>query len=108
MIALFYNIAILHHQYEIRITDGGKPVGNDKAGSAFHQMIHSLLDLLFRPGIHGAGCFVQNHDFIVRQNSAGNGEKLLLALGPVSYTHLRAHETRHDLVCRLLLEKKNL
>ena len=24
---------------------------------------------------------------------------------PVSYTHLRAHETREDLVCRLLLEK---
>src|SRR5450756_311862 len=29
-----------------------------------------------------------------------------LYLDPVSYTHLRAHETRHDLVCRLLLEKK--
>src|SRR5450756_2036611 len=28
------------------------------------------------------------------------------ATAPVSYTHLRAHETRHDLVCRLLLEKK--
>src|SRR5665648_1216684 len=27
-------------------------------------------------------------------------------LETVSYTHLRAHETRHDLVCRLLLEKK--
>ena len=27
------------------------------------------------------------------------------SLVPVSYTHLRAHETRHDLVCRLLLEK---
>src|SRR5450756_659695 len=27
-------------------------------------------------------------------------------LVPSSYTHLRAHETRHDLVCRLLLEKK--
>src|SRR5450759_4400105 len=26
----------------------------------------------------------------------------------VSYTHLRAHETRHDLVCRLLLEKKKI
>src|SRR5450756_2167560 len=25
------------------------------------------------------------------------------AMMPVSYTHLRAHETRHDLVCRLLL-----
>ena len=26
----------------------------------------------------------------------------------VSYTHLRAHETEADLVCRLLLEKKNI
>ena len=39
-------------------------------------------------------------------------EGLLLArrsgrsVGPVSYTHLRAHETVLDLVCRLLLEKK--
>ena len=29
-----------------------------------------------------------------------------LPMRAVSYTHLRAHETRHDLVCRLLLEKK--
>ena len=28
-------------------------------------------------------------------------------LKSVSYTHLRAHETRGNLVCRLLLEKKN-
>ena len=27
-------------------------------------------------------------------------------LGAVSYTHLRAHETGRNLVCRLLLEKK--
>ena len=27
--------------------------------------------------------------------------------GAVSYSHLRAHETVLDLVCRLLLEKKN-
>ena len=30
----------------------------------------------------------------------------LVYLEPVSYTHLRAHETEADLVCRLLLEKK--
>ena len=29
-----------------------------------------------------------------------------IAYHPVSYTHLRAHETVLDLVCRLLLEKK--
>ena len=27
-------------------------------------------------------------------------------MGPVSFTHLRAHETVLDIVCRLLLEKK--
>src|SRR5450756_439129 len=32
----------------------------------------------------------------------GRGDRV----GTVSYTHLRAHETRHDIVCRLLLEKK--
>ena len=31
----------------------------------------------------------------------------LFDVTPVSYTHLRAHETVLDLVCRLLLEKKN-
>ena len=30
----------------------------------------------------------------------------LAAVEAVSYTHLRAHETVLDLVCRLLLEKK--
>ena len=30
----------------------------------------------------------------------------ILVISAVSYTHLRAHETVLDLVCRLLLEKK--
>ena len=33
--------------------------------------------------------------------------RLIGRLEPVSYTHLRAHETVLDLVCRLLLEKKH-
>ena len=36
--------------------------------------------------------------------TAGKDENV--ALYPVSYTHLRAHETVLDIVCRLLLEKK--
>ena len=32
---------------------------------------------------------------------------MTIPIAPVSYTHLRAHETVLDLVCRLLLEKKN-
>src|SRR5678815_3776568 len=38
---------------------------------------------------------------LVREYEAGT-----LVLTPVSYTHLRAHETPEHLVCRLLLEKK--
>ena len=35
------------------------------------------------------------------------GEYLLVpGYSSVSYTHLRAHETGRNLVCRLLLEKK--
>ena len=34
------------------------------------------------------------------------GDYLVRGFNPVSYTHLRAHETVLDLVCRLLLEKK--
>ena len=36
----------------------------------------------------------------------GEGTKRLTIYETVSYTHLRAHETVLDLVCRLLLEKK--
>src|SRR5665811_2281583 len=37
-----------------------------------------------------------------RRELAGQWQSII----PVSYTHLRAHETVLDLVCRLLLEKK--
>ena len=39
-------------------------------------------------------------------DSIQNTGKRANGRGPVSYTHLRAHETEADLVCRLLLEKK--
>ena len=41
-----------------------------------------------------------------RGSEMAHWEVLTSGWGPVSYTHLRAHETVLDLVCRLLLEKK--
>src|SRR5450759_5769068 len=41
-----------------------------------------------------------------RRQAAPSTRVIINGANPVSYTHLRAHETRHDLVCRLLLEKK--
>ena len=47
-------------------------------------------------------------DFIENVKVKALGKEVLVSIspGPVSYTHLRAHETVLDIVCRLLLEKK--
>ena len=55
---------------------------------------------------------IQNDSSIIVVNSdcgcaATNARPgVLKSLKTVSYTHLRAHETKANLVCRLLLEKK--
>ena len=45
------------------------------------------------------GAFIDQDVLLLRRPEA-------MIVDPVSYTHLRAHETVLDLVCRLLLEKK--
>ena len=51
---------------------------------------------------------VQAHKTNIIANTATMAYRNLLKTlhNPVSYTHLRAHETDSYLVCRLLLEKK--
>ena len=45
-------------------------------------------------------------DPVVAEAAAWAAGRLVDTKDSVSYTHLRAHETVLDLVCRLLLEKK--
>src|SRR5665811_6449 len=45
-------------------------------------------------------------EFGIRRDDSETSWRLQQRPHPVSYTHLRAHETVLDLVCRLLLEKK--
>ena len=55
---------------------------------------------------------VTTSQIIASAHSAATLEKLQstysIETTPVSYTHLRAHETDSYLVCRLLLEKKKI
>ena len=81
MAALLDNVTILHNQDQICIPDGGKSVSDDKAGSAFHQVIHSFLDLYLGSGINGGGSLIQDQDLIVCKNGSCNCQELLLALG---------------------------
>src|SRR5450756_1434211 len=53
----------------------------------------AVYDLHLQDAIH----FDLKPDNIVLRTGGGVA---LIDFGPVSYTHLRAHETRHDLVCR--------
>ena len=50
--------------------------------------------------------FIENRLLKIAEQHKVNEELHRLSFA-VSYTHLRAHETVLDLVCRLLLEKKN-
>ena len=51
--------------------------------------------------------FADRDSFIARGHDAAAIPMFLAIIAvAVSYTHLRAHETVLDLVCRLLLEKK--
>ena len=64
------------------------------------------LQAAFMSFVEGGGVFVPT----TQQYTLGDSVFLLFGLmddtEPVSYTHLRAHETPEHLVCRLLLEKK--
>ena len=52
----------------------------------------------------------EDGELLISQGQASDGLHLIasgeVVVMPVSYTHLRAHETVLDLACRLLLDKK--
>eukprot|EP00831_Metopus_contortus_P067085 TRINITY_DN5982_c0_g1_i3.p1 TRINITY_DN5982_c0_g1~~TRINITY_DN5982_c0_g1_i3.p1 ORF type:complete len:152 (+),score=44.24 TRINITY_DN5982_c0_g1_i3:146-601(+) len=79
----------------------------------FNNFINEIIDFVIRPRFETSPLFFDKG--IPIQDTPANytntevywGEDFdVILLTPVSYTHLRAHETSLHLVCRLLLEKK--
>src|SRR5450759_3208817 len=68
-------------------------------GTVHMEFFSSREELAFSKGEMVAG--LTEHDTAILNAD----DQFFPMLVSVSYTHLRAHETRHDLVCRLLLEK---
>ena len=58
MTSLFNDISIFHYKDDIRFTDCGKSVSNNKAGSSFHHSCKRLLNLNFCTGIDAGSCFI--------------------------------------------------
>src|SRR5665213_583632 len=89
-------------------------LGNGKYGTwIFINSVTSYAALMYL----GFGTAIRK--FVATYHARGEWDKLnqavnvtlavyavMSVLAPVSYTHLRAHETGRNLVCRLLLEKK--
>src|SRR5680860_1616004 len=82
---------------------------------AFYQPVISTAGLEFRIISHGnfeihlakyQYCKVISNTPLCTTNQNETKTRRFNAFSPVSYTHLRAHETDSYLVCRLLLEKK--
>ena len=100
--ALLDNVAVPHDEDQIRIADGRKTVGDDKAGAALHQAVHCGLDALLGAGVHAGGGLIQYQDAVVRQNRARNRQQLLLPLtdigGVLVQLHLIAAGQRADKV----------
>ncbi|WP_460413978.1 hypothetical protein, partial [Staphylococcus aureus] len=62
--------------------------------------------MIRRPPRSTQGVSSAASDVYKRQVSGLNATMKMHCHWAVSYTHLRAHETLSDLVCRLLLEKR--
>ena len=58
-------------------------MGDDKYGSALHELVHSFFDQRLGSGVNGGCCLVKNQHRRIGNGGTGNREKLALALGEV-------------------------
>ena len=86
---------------------GSKARGNPLGAVGVYQIVEAAMQLRGQAGASQ----VKDARLALTLNVGGPASTafahVLERYTPVSYTHLRAHETVLDLVCRLLLEKKN-
>ena len=73
----------------------------EEVGIKIKALLNSPIEFYSKINITSQPCYLNKEI-----NIHALYETSLIGINPVSYTHLRAHETVLDLVCRLLLEKK--
>src|SRR5665648_291701 len=84
--------------------EGQYPIygGNGILGYGNVANLNEEAILIGRVGAYCGAVYYENREIWVSDNSLfGIAKDGFDTKYPVSYTHLRAHETRHDLVCRL-------
>lgn len=78
MVPMLRDTPFFHHEYLVRIEDGGQPVGDDHGRASLHQSLKGLLDRLLREGVHrGRGLVHYGYGGVPYQ---GSGYRYLLPL----------------------------
>ena len=77
--------------------------------SGAESLLHYASDITRTTPVGGKFSYKQREIYEIVLTAQKNAINMIRpGVKPVSYTHLRAHETVLDLVCRLLLEKKQI
>src|SRR5947209_851371 len=79
MPSLLDDFAALNHQYGVGMHDGVQPMGDDNGGAVLAEMLDRFLDLLFGFRIKRCGRFVEQDDWGVLHERAGDRDALALS-----------------------------
>jgi hypothetical protein len=77
----FHNRAVIHDHDEVGGAHRAEAVGDDEGGAVFENVVETLLDGAFAFGVERAGGFVEDEDARFLEQSAGDGDALLLPAG---------------------------
>lgn len=75
------NLALVDHEEGLAVANRAKSVSNHDGSAAFHGSVKSLLDDFLTLLIQGRCSFVEDEDLGVLDDSACNGDPLLLTTG---------------------------
>lgn len=81
MRALLHNASFVKDVDDVCVLDGAETVGDCDGGAALGGEVKSGLDDAFGGRVEGGGGFVEEQDFGVAEECAGDGEALALAAG---------------------------
>ena len=76
--AALYDLAVVHDQDEVTITDGGEAVGDDQHRAVCKLVVDHIKDGILCAKVQTAGGFVQDIEVRILQESAGQCKALLL------------------------------
>ena len=109
--AHFHDLAAVHEDDAVGdLTGEAHLVGDDEHGhAAYGQLLHHVEHLFDHLGVEGGGGLVEEHDFGLHGERAGDGDALLLAAGELAgvlvglFGDADAVEQAHGRLLRLLL-----